>query len=74
MLRNPPTEIQYVFLDRLRQLDLAGVHVSRSLWPGFGMGHRQVDDVALADVARDHQRGQDGQVDACIGDVCEHTC
>jgi hypothetical protein len=70
MLDNPSTKIQYVLLDRLGQVDLARVHVSHSLRPHLRMGHRKVDDVALADVARDHQGRQDGQVDACICDIC----
>ena len=58
------TEVEDVLADGAAHLAAAGVDVGDGLRPGVGVGQGHVEDVALADVARDEEGGEDGQVGA----------
>lgn len=53
----------------------AGVDVRDGLRPGVRVGKGQVEGVALADVAREEEGGEDGEVGAGVLEICrESSC
>jgi hypothetical protein len=57
-----PGKVRNVFSDPRGGTFGAGVDVSHSFLPGFGVGDGQVDDVAFSDMAREHEGCKDREV------------
>ncbi len=51
------------------EVALARVDVGYRLWPSLRMWQRQIDRVSSADMAREHQCGQYGQIEAGIVEI-----
>lgn len=63
-------EVEYIVADGPAQVAAAGVDVGDGLGPGVRVGEGHVEDVALADVAREEEGGEDGEVRARELEVC----
>jgi hypothetical protein len=64
------SQIQDVLLHGLSHLSLAGVDMRHGLDPGFGVGQRQIDDIASLDVPGVEECSQNGEKGTCILQVC----
>ena len=51
-----------------------GVHVRDSVAPGLGMGDRDADCVTRANVAREHDSSEDGEVLESVVHICHAMC
>ncbi len=68
-----PGQVQYVLCDGVGQLALTRIDACHRLGPSFWMRDRKVDDVALADMTRHHQRGQHRETGSGVLQVCPKT-
>jgi hypothetical protein len=62
-------QIPDVFLHGISERAAAGVNVRHDIWPRLRMRQGQVDAVALSDVARQHERCEDGQIVQCVFNI-----
>lgn len=62
-------EVEDVLAHGGRERLAAGVYVRDGLGPGVRVGEGQVEGVALADMAREEEGGEDGEVGAGVLEV-----